>query len=198
MAVSRFFRFACLAAALCLCACGGKEPPVLPPAPKPAPVENPADIVWNFQPRGIRVILQADGELNVLGDNPLALSLCVYQLKSENPFATLAATQQGLLTFLDCGLADPSIVSAKRIYVQPGREDAIFLDRAEGAKYLAVAAGFNNLRPELCIKVVPMPVHSEKTGVPPFRTTFYEAADMDAFVAVTREAVNLTGAERVQ
>lgn len=176
--------------------CGGR--PVTPPMPKPAPVEDPARISWAFEPQGIRLILAADSQLNALGDNALALSLCVYQLKDQQPFSTITANQEGLRSFLECELKDPSVVSATHIYVQPGHKETRFLDRAEGAKYLAVVAGYNNLVPDRCVAITPMPIHSEKSGVIMFRTTSYEAAHMDAFLTVTKDAVNLKGAKRAQ
>lgn len=95
-----------------------------------------------YKEKAIHLNLTADSRLNLYQGSPHALVLCLYQLKDPNAFNQLVDEKDGLLKLLDCGRFDPSVANAKRIVVQPGQVEKQDLDRAEGAKYVAIAAGY--------------------------------------------------------
>jgi type VI secretion system VasD/TssJ family lipoprotein len=114
-----------LMVAVAVCACAGGKPD---------------EIV--YKEKAIHVNLTADSRLNLHQSSPHALVLCLYQLKDPNAFNQLVDEKDGLLKLLDCSRFDPSVANAKRIVIQPGQIEKQDLDRAEGARYVAIAAGY--------------------------------------------------------
>ena len=63
-------------------------------------------------------------------------------LKNPNAFNLKAKYEDGLYELLDCGPFDPSVTSFERLIVQPGKDQTVKLDRAEGSNYIGIAAGY--------------------------------------------------------
>ena len=180
---------------LVLCGCGGaKESPLPPP---PAPAQDPAQVTWNQMGGGISYRLEAASDLNHEGDKPLGITVCVYQLDDPSTFEALAASASGIDQLLNCQL-DPAKARASRAFqMQPGKIQDVTQDRVEKARYLAVVAGYEHLKPELCSAVIPFPIHHETSGIL-FRDDLYTAAPMRALIHLGAESVTISGVERVQ
>lgn len=114
-----------LMVAVMVCACAGGPPPEV-----------------NYKEKAIHLNLTADPRLNLHQGSPHALVLCLYQLKDPNAFNQLLEEKDGLLKLLDCSRFDPSVGTARRIVIQPSQVEKQDIDRAEGAKYVAIAAGY--------------------------------------------------------
>jgi type VI secretion system VasD/TssJ family lipoprotein len=127
--------------ALVLCACAGGRPTAI-----------------GYKEKAIHVKLTADSRLNLYQGGPHALVLCLYQLKDPNAFNQLVEEKDGLLKLLDCSRFDATVANAKRIVIQPGQVEKQDLDRAEGAKYVAVAAGYYTFKER------PTRIYSVPTG----------------------------------
>ena len=95
-----------------------------------------------YEEGGVEIAVKADDQLNLSGGRPHTLVLCIYQLATPNAFNQLSGDEDGLYRLLECSLFDASVASAKRLIVHPGDSTTHTLDRAEGAKYVAVAAGY--------------------------------------------------------
>ena len=91
--------------------------------------------------------------------------LCAYQLSDPNTFNQLANDQDGLYTLLDCSLFGDGAAAAKRLILQPGQDINMALDRAEGARYVAIVAGYYILEKERMVKMVEIPEFVEKKGL---------------------------------
>jgi type VI secretion system VasD/TssJ family lipoprotein len=181
---------------LLLAACGGKDA-VAPPMPKPRPAEDPSRVVWQAEPGGVRLSIEAAPDLNTQDGLPLALSLCVFQLDKTDKFDDLAQTPEGLDELQACTANAAGAVSAKRYWLQPGQKLTEDLDRAEGARTMAVAAGYAHLMPELSRASFHYPLHVDKEGyLPGFRKTVYSAAPVDVAIRLTASRVSINGAER--
>jgi type VI secretion system VasD/TssJ family lipoprotein len=181
-------------ALLCfLAACGAKPEPF----PAPAPSQDPAKVTWGMVKNGLSYRIVTAPDLNSDKGQALGLTLCVYQLKDSTQFQALAATLEGIDTLLDCKLEPAGAQAAKRFSLQPATELDIVSDRAEGARMLAVVAGYAHERPELCTATLPYPVSKGSEGII-FRTTVYSAAALDVVINLTESAVSLTGVSREQ
>jgi type VI secretion system VasD/TssJ family lipoprotein len=179
-----------------LAACGGKDA-VAPPMPKPQPQTDPAQVIWPAEPGGVRLRIEATPDLNAQDGNPLALSLCVYQLGKADKFDDLARNADGLDALQACTVEAGGAVSAKRYWLQPGQVVTDDVDRAEGARLMAVAAGYAHLTPELSRAAFRFLLHSEKKGwMIGFRDTVYSAAPMEIHIRLTASQVSINGAER--
>jgi type VI secretion system VasD/TssJ family lipoprotein len=119
---------------------------------------------WIYEKDAIEVYLRADPRLNLDEGVPHTLLVCLYQLKDPNAFNQLLDDPDGIYTLLECGLFDPSAATVKQIIVRPGRDMNLKLDRAAGAKYVAVAAGYYILEKERMARLYKIPVIVEKKG----------------------------------
>jgi type VI secretion system VasD/TssJ family lipoprotein len=190
-------RFRLLSGALLLlAACGGKDA-VAPPMPRPAPAEDPSRVVWNAEPGGVRLSIEAAPDLNAQDGTPLALSLCVFQLDKTDKFDDLAQTPEGLDKLQACTVEAAGAASARRYWLQPGQKLSEDIDRAEGARTMAVAAGYAHLEPKLSRAGFRYLMHTDKNGyIPGFRKTVYSAAPMNIVIRLTASQVSINGVER--
>ena len=188
-----------LVLAAALCACSGQQPPEPGTLPPPTPAETPEGVVWARAPEGIRISLTASADANLVNDDPHVVTICIYQAKTVEGLTARAATREGLIELLQCRPDFSESVKATQRYVQPGEEAIFTLERAEGARYLAVVAGFDHLDPAACYASTPIPIHTETTR--PWylfpKSTSYTAAPMDAVLHLDAGQVDLKGVERV-
>jgi type VI secretion system VasD/TssJ family lipoprotein len=137
-------------------------------APKPlAPVE------WKYEESAIKLYVNADPQVNLYDNMAHALHVCVYQLRDPNAFNQLAETPEGISELLQCQLFDTGVANSKvlsRLGIQPGKVLTFTLDRAEGAKYLSVVAGYQVLEKDRTARLFKIPVVIEKVRKGFFRT----------------------------
>lgn len=157
--------------------CGGGPKPA-PPSGVPTPVKDPAQVNWTYQPGALQLNFVADPALNRYGGVPHTLALCVYQLSQQNAFTQLAETVGGANKLLECGVFDPTVISAKRVIVQPGRNQTLAMDRAEKVKYVGLAAGYYELSPPLATRLYEVPMQSETQGWLWWKDTLYSPAKL--------------------
>lgn len=119
---------------------------------------------WSYEKDAVHIHLKADSKLNY--DDGLAhtLVVCIYQLKDPNAFNQLSDDIDGIYKLLDCGLFDAGVATAKRLIVNPSQDVNIKLDRAEGAKYVAIVAGYYVLQKDRMIRLFDIPVKIESKG----------------------------------
>jgi type VI secretion system VasD/TssJ family lipoprotein len=113
---------------------------------------------YTYQREAVTITLRADPRLNLYQGIPHTLVACTYQLKDPNAFNQLVDERDGLSKLLECGRFDASVAYAKRSVVQPGQEIRESLDRAEGAKYVSVVAGYYNLQKWNVVRLFQIPV----------------------------------------
>jgi type VI secretion system VasD/TssJ family lipoprotein len=135
--------------ALGVCSCGSR------PLPPPE---------WRYEKEAIQLHLKADFQLNLHEGTPHTLLVCVYQLKNPNTFNQLAGDNNGLYKLLECGLFDASVAGSERLIIHPGQDLTFRLNRAEGAKYVAIVAGYYLLHKERMVRLFDIPVIIEKKG----------------------------------
>jgi type VI secretion system VasD/TssJ family lipoprotein len=119
---------------------------------------------WTYEKDAIRMHVKADKKLNLDDGKAHTLLLCAYQLSDPNTFNQLANDQDGLYRLLECGLFGNGASAAKRMIIQPGQDINMTLDRAEGARYVALVAGYYILEKERMVKLVDIPEYVEKKG----------------------------------
>ncbi|VBB46645.1 Type VI secretion system outer membrane lipoprotein TssJ [uncultured Desulfatiglans sp.] len=126
-----------------------------PPLP-PSPPE------FTYEEEAIELYIKADPRLNLYDGLPHTLLLCVYQLRDPNSFHQLADQPGGIYKLLECAPFDASVAAAKRLIVHPDQDLKYPLDRAEGARYVAVVAGYYALQKGNIIRLFDVPVVVEK------------------------------------
>lgn len=190
-----FFVSVCLMGLLVGCGSPAPKPiEVLPPSPS----ETPEGVVWAFSPNAIRVFIDATLDANAVGNDSHAVSLYLYQAADKEALVQKAKTRKGLQELLEGRSAPPETVSMTHLYIQPGHQSIFLLDRAEGAKFFAVVAGFDSLEPAACFAVTPIPVRQFRDrSFLLLSTTLYNAAPLDAKIFINNQKMQFEGAEGV-
>ena len=157
-----------------------------PPKPEPTPKANsdaPPDannqepyslgpVKWSFWPNGVSMRIKAGPRLNEYEGKTHTVSLCVYQLSNANVFQNLAKQHDGVITLLNCKSFDNSVASFNRVIMEPGKTVDLVLDRAEGAQFVGLAAGYFELKPDKAVRMVEIPLDVVEKGV--FTTDTYK------------------------
>lgn len=188
----------CLAALLA--ACSSPPPPPQQVVYPPSPADSPDKVVWYELPGGLALNIEAAPDANFVDGQPHAIDICVMQARSREAVANMAATPQGLAELLQCAPRTPEIITAEGRSMQPGEKQFIPGDRREGARFLAVAAGYDGLDPKSCFAVVPFPVTQagHTSGIIFTSTSYtYAAAPMNARITLGKTALAVKGETRV-
>jgi type VI secretion system VasD/TssJ family lipoprotein len=119
---------------------------------------------WQYEKEAISLHIMADTRLNLFQKQSHSLLLCIYHLRDPNAFNQLLNQKDSLTRLLECERFDPSVVLARQLVVQPGQELTEVMDRAEGARFVNIAAGYYDLRKEAVIRAYEVPVSAEKKG----------------------------------
>ena len=119
---------------------------------------------WTYEKEAIRMHVKADDKLNLDDGEAHTLLLCAYQLSDPNTFNQLSNDQDGLYKLLECSLFGSGAAASKRMIIQPGQDVNMTLDRAEGARYVAIVAGYYILEKDRMVKMVDIPEFVEKKG----------------------------------
>lgn len=119
---------------------------------------------WTYAPNSLELRFHADKMLNAYDEQGHTLILCVYQLSDPNGYNKLAKTQAGLRKLLECKDFDKTAVYYQRLVVQPGEDQVAPLNRAEKAKWVAVAAGYYDLAPQRSTRLFEIPVITRDEG----------------------------------
>ena len=134
---------AVLISSLMILSCASK--PILPPE-------------WRYEKEAIKLSLEADPQLNLYNNMPHTLHLCVYQLKDPNGFNQLTETEEGLYKLLEGSLFDATVANFKRLNMSPGQSLPFIMDRAEGAKFIGIAAGYATIQKNRITRLIDIPV----------------------------------------
>jgi type VI secretion system VasD/TssJ family lipoprotein len=120
--------------------------------------------VWSYEKDAIELTFQADSQLNRYNDKAHTLQLCIYQLKDPNGFNQLVESEDGLYKLLECGMFDGTVANYRSLIVSPGERQSILLDRAEGARYIGIAAGYAEIQKDRITRLLEIPVVIVKEG----------------------------------
>lgn len=118
---------------------------------------------WEYERNAINLHIEADNQLNLRDGASHTLSLCVYQLKDPNAFNQLVDDADGLYQLLECGIFDSGVAVTKRLIIHPNEELDVTLDRAEGAKYVAIVAGYYTIEKDRIVRFYKIP--TAKRGI---------------------------------
>lgn len=113
---------------------------------------------WRYEKGAIQISFEADTRLNQYNDMPHTLQLCVYQLKDPNGFNQLTESDDGLYDLLECTMFDASVTNFRRLIIRPGQSLSFTMDRAEGAKYIGVVAGYADIHKDRITRLIDIPV----------------------------------------
>lgn len=152
---------------------------------------TPQSVKWEYEKDAIELNLKADKLLNFKDKKAHALVICVYQLVSPNAFEQLAGSRDGLYRLLECQVFDPaSVAVSKQIVANPGKDMVVRLDRAEGARYVALVAGYYAIDRTKITRLYKIPEVSERSGFLWLRKTYKPGPLVVDLVLGSRELQN--------
>lgn len=119
---------------------------------------------WKYEKNAINLHLISEPRLNLYQGKPHTLLLCLYQLRDPNAFNQLVDEEDGLSKLLECRRFDGTVASSKTFVIQPDQEIRESLDRAEGAKYVGIVAGYYMLHKDRVIRLFQIPLKKKTRG----------------------------------
>ncbi len=130
------------------------------------PSQTRPPLKWEYEKEAITLQIKADTDLNWHRGTSHTLHLCVYQLKDRNVFDNFAGYEEGLRKLLHyrCSLFDQTAVKSESLFIHPGEFLSLTMDRAEGAEYVAIAAGYEGFSKNRATRDIEIPVITEKKG----------------------------------
>ena len=157
-----------LLAGILLAGCGGGAATTPGKASSASSALSAASISYTgsypYEREAVRIHLKADPRLNLFDATAHTLFICVYHLRDPNGFNQLLDETDGIGKLLECARFDPSVMGTRKIVVQPGGEVNETVDRPEGAKYVALVAGYSRLRKEDSVRLYPVPIIEKRIG----------------------------------
>lgn len=165
------------------------------PVTAPVQVQFPPPPAWPYAAGAVTLDLSADPGLNTYEDRAHTLMVVVYQLSAVNAFNDLAKDPTGLQALLESGTFDQSVAGLEKLFVQPGDQRKVTLDRAQGARWIGVVAGYYRQVPGRTSSLVPIPTDQDR--VLPLRVRLGLGRDALTFVEAVRSAEAPTGAGRM-
>lgn len=118
-----------------------------------------------YEEGAINLRLKSGPDVNLFEGKSHTLLLCVYQLRDPNAFNQLFDEEDGISKLLECSRFDASVMSSKRIVIQPNEETTKTLDRSEGTKYIGIVAGYFQMEKKNIMRLIQVPL-SVLTGNP--------------------------------
>ena len=104
----------------------------------PPPVSDP----FVFRNDGIQIDLKADHMLNTYNNKAHTVKLAIYLLTDNAAFQERSKSQEGIRDLLQVHKFDPSVASYEKAIVKPNDSHLLIMDRAAGAKWIGIVAGY--------------------------------------------------------
>lgn len=120
---------------------------------------------WDRENDAIVLHLTSDDKLNVEKGKAYTLYFVVYQLTCPIAFNQLSEDEEGLSRLLSSKIFDPSVAVVKSIVIYPGTDVTYKIDRAEGARYVGVAAGYRTMTKERMVRLFDVPLHVKRESL---------------------------------
>jgi len=111
-----------------------------------------------YEEGAVNLRLKSGPDVNLYDGKAHTLLLCVYQLRDPNAFNQLFDEEDGISKLLECSRFDASVMSSKRIVIQPNEETTKTLDRSEGTKYVGIIAGYFQMEKQNIMRLIQVPL----------------------------------------
>lgn len=105
---------------------------------------NPDNVRFAAVPGALNIEFTAADDLNAVEGLPHALTLAVYQLSDRVALDGLLSSPEGVAKLLAAERFDESVKSARQLFIQPGAANRLSMERADGARHVAIVAGYHH------------------------------------------------------
>nr|WP_321466012.1 type VI secretion system lipoprotein TssJ [uncultured Desulfobulbus sp.] len=135
--------------------------PLLLPACSGSSPEPQPD--WSLAENGVRLTFRADKRVNFYDGQAHSVAVAVYQLAEPNGFSQLITYPAGVQQILIASKELPPSLASDQFFLQPGETVEKVYDRAEGAKWLILAAGLYTASPQQTALLAKIPFEVERS-----------------------------------
>ena len=111
---------------------------------------------WIFGSKEVNFQLEAMQRLNSFNGESHTVVVKVFQLSDPGAFNKLLKTSSGIRYLLTTEELDPSILFVDRLVIEPNASRYLSFDRQEGARYVAIVAGFVGLNARNSSRLIPI------------------------------------------
>lgn len=120
--------------------------------------EAPAD-QWVYEARSLGFRISAGDELNSYKGQPHTLSIKIFQLSDPAIISELRQSPFGLSDLMaqKGSTLSGDIVREDRIDIAPGKTKTLLIDREQGARYVAIVAGFFDMDGKKAVRLMKIP-----------------------------------------
>ncbi|MGD9947343.1 MAG: type VI secretion system lipoprotein TssJ [Desulfobulbus sp.] len=149
-----------------------------PPPPPPTPLEAAKEanekarianeelkknypvpqVKWTFAAKAIEIRFTADAGLNYYDGESHTLAVAVYQMSDPTVYLSYGANRDKLTEIMAAHRFDPSVTSFNQLFLQPGEERVVRIDRAENSRFVGVVAGYFQSDPDQTTRLFEVPV----------------------------------------
>ncbi len=127
--------------------------------------EAKAEIDWAYEKEGIWLQLASDAQLNIYDNDSHTLVLGIYQLSETQSFYKLLTDKPQISTDLLTGQASKQVLQFDRYVLSPGKATVLKLDRAQGAKFVGMIAGYYDFNAINAARLFRVPVNMQSGGL---------------------------------
>lgn len=115
---------------------------------------------WKFEANAIEIRFKASRGLNNYMGEAHSLVISIYQMSDPNAFSTYLADRDKLTEIMDPHRFDKTVTAYDQLFLQPGEERIVHLDRAENTRYVALVAGYYGADPDQVTRLFEIPVNT--------------------------------------
>jgi type VI secretion system VasD/TssJ family lipoprotein len=155
--------------------------------------EAVAEIAWEFAKNAVQMEIEADGRLNEYDGQAHTLLLGVYQMEDSALFYKLAADSSLLAKSFEPGKGSDAFIQFDRYVISPGQRTIVTLDRAQKARFVAIAAGYYGLDAS-ATRLFQVPLSVVSDGL---LTKTYKAAPAPLALRLNLGASGIVNAQRL-
>ncbi len=113
---------------------------------------------WTFAAKAIELRFNATAGLNFYDGEPHSLVIAVYQMSDPNQFNSYRISREKLTEIMEAYRFDPSVTAFDQIFLQPGEQRVVRIDRAENSRFVAIVAGYYQTDPDQSTRLFEIPV----------------------------------------
>lgn len=175
--------------ALLLPSCAGQKPVTVEQGSSIQAARTPEEVRWGHQSKAVNLNIKASPDLNSENNQAHTVLVCVYQLSKTDSFNALAGNAEGLSTLLRCKNFDDSVMTAEQFIVSPGQVTGLVYDRAEGARHLALVAGYAELNPQKATRLRSFPIAKKSEGSLFWKEDYYYPGKLEMAVLLGSQGI---------
>lgn len=123
------------------------------------------NIKWSYDKAAIELTINTSETLNLYNNEAHSIALTIVQFSDPNDFLLYDQDANKTARLLLDGNDAKGWLSVKQIFLNPGENKTLLLDRAQKAQYIGVVAGYNDLVSEKVARFYRLGIEYDSSGI---------------------------------